>query len=124
MGRLKGRGFKPRTKPPASRFRKHSPSTERERSQRRRQDHDWRGWYGKAEWQKLRLEILKRDKYICQVTGERLSGRYPAPNSPVVDHKIPHRGDPALFWDPGNLQAVSKQYHDTEKQRLERNGEI
>jgi 5-methylcytosine-specific restriction protein A len=30
----------------------------------------------------------------------------------VVDHKVPHRGDPALFWNVGNWQALSKRHHD------------
>lgn len=50
-----------------------------------------------------------------------LIGKYPAPDSAVVDHKTPHRGDEALFWEPANLQAVSKAYHDRDKQSIERN---
>jgi 5-methylcytosine-specific restriction endonuclease McrA len=49
-----------------------------------------------------------------------LTGHAPAPTSPIVDHIIPHRGNLALFWDEENLQAVCKEYHDGEKQRLER----
>jgi 5-methylcytosine-specific restriction enzyme A len=30
----------------------------------------------------------------------------------VVDHRIPHRGDPILFWDPSNWQALAKRCHD------------
>jgi 5-methylcytosine-specific restriction enzyme A len=79
----------------------------------------WRAWYKTARWQKLRLEVLARDLYVCQATGVALDGRYPAPTSPVVDHKQPHRGDAAFFWDPTNLWSVSKAYHDREKQRQE-----
>lgn len=79
----------------------------------------WRAWYKTARWQKLRLEVLKRDGFKCQATGVALIGKYPAHNSPVADHKTPHRGDPDLFWDINNIQAVSKEYHDGEKQRLE-----
>ncbi len=53
------------------------------------------------------------------MTGTLLVGKYPAPNSPVVDHIRRHGGDPELFWDPSNLQALSKEYHDREKQRQE-----
>lgn len=81
----------------------------------------WRSWYKTADWQRLRKQCLERDGWVCQKTGVVLSGKYPASNSPVADHIKPHRGDPNLFWDLGNLQAVSKQYHDSEKQRLERN---
>jgi len=80
----------------------------------------WRQWYKSARWQRLRLEVLIRDLYTCQQTGVILAGKANSPDSPVVDHKVPHRGDPALFWDINNLQAVSKAWHDSEKQRLER----
>ena len=78
-----------------------------------------RGWYKSARWQALRLEVLVRDLYTCQQTGVMLMGKAPAPNSPVVDHKIPHRGDEQLFWDINNLQAVSKAYHDSDKRKME-----
>ena len=82
--------------------------------------HAWRKWYYTARWKALRLEVLKRDAYTCQKTGQVCVGRYPSPTSPVVDHIIPHRGDERLFWDPANLQTVSKEYHDKVKQAEER----
>ena len=78
-----------------------------------------RGWYKSARWQALRQEVLARDLYTCQQTGVILTGGKNAPNSPVVDHVIPHRGDEHLFWDIGNLQAVSKAYHDSDKRKME-----
>ncbi|WP_295219971.1 HNH endonuclease signature motif containing protein, partial [Ruminococcus sp.] len=30
----------------------------------------------------------------------------------VVDHIIPHRGDPHLMWDESNWQALCKSCHD------------
>lgn len=78
-----------------------------------------RGWYHSTRWQTLRLEVLARDLYTCQQTGVLLIGAHPAPNSPVVDHVVPHRGDERLFWDIGNLQAVSKAYHDSDKRKME-----
>src|SRR5262245_33026733 len=36
-----------------------------------------------------------------------------------VDHIIPHKGDPALMWDPANLQPACRWHHDVIKQRLE-----
>lgn len=94
---------------------------EADRSRSRDQDQTWRKWYKTARWQKLRLECLRRDAFICQQTGVALVGKYPAQNSPVADHVKPHRGDEGLFFDLDNLQAVSKSYHDKEKQRIERN---
>ena len=95
---------------------------ERERSQQRDANVDWRSWYKTARWRALRLQILARDLYTCQRTGVLLAGTYPAPNSPVVDHKEAHRGDPDLFWSEANLHAVSKAYHDGLKQSMERGG--
>ncbi|WP_282021681.1 HNH endonuclease signature motif containing protein [Ruegeria faecimaris] len=34
----------------------------------------------------------------------------------VADHKIPHRGDEALFYDPDNLQSLCPDHHDRDKQ--------
>ena len=42
----------------------------------------------------------------------------------VVDHRKAHGGDPALFWDQSNWQALAKACHDSYKQRLERSGRI
>lgn len=78
-----------------------------------------RGWYKSARWQALRQEVLARDLFTCRQTGVLLIGAHPAPNSPVVDHVIPHKGDERLFWDITNLQAVSKAYHDSDKRKME-----
>lgn len=85
----------------------------------RRQLYPWRKWYQSTRWQKLRLEVFARDGYICQQTGAILNQKEPAPFSPVCDHIEPHRGDPARFWDPHNLQTVSKRWHDSVKQAQE-----
>lgn len=73
----------------------------------------WRPWYSTKRWRELRLKVLERDGYICQRTGVICAGVSPEPNSPVVNHRVPHRGDPALFWDETNLETVTKQVHDT-----------
>lgn len=76
--------------------------------------------YCTARWQDVVERIRVRDNLRCRKTGVMLIGKYPAPNSPVVDHIIPHEGDETLFWDEDNLQLVSKAWHDAEKQRTER----
>ena len=83
-----------------------------------------RNWLNTSRWQRLRRRILERDGYVCQQTGVLLVGKHPAPNSPVVDHKIPHRGNPDLFWDANNLQAVAKEWHDSNKQGMEKSGQV
>nr|WP_259672432.1 hypothetical protein [Rhizobium sp. NLR12b] len=37
----------------------------------------------------------------------------------VADHRKPHRGDPALFWDRNNLWCLCEACHSTEKQKEE-----
>lgn len=79
-------------------------------------------WRNSRRWQKLRLRIIARDLFTCQQTGKLLLGKHPAPDSPVVDHKVKPNGHEPLFWDESNLQTVSKAWHDREKQRLEKTG--
>lgn len=79
----------------------------------------WKAWYKTARWAALKLFVHQRDAYFCQQTGVLCDGVYPAPNSPVADHIRAHRGDATLFWDPSNVQTVSKAYHDSVKQREE-----
>jgi hypothetical protein len=38
----------------------------------------------------------------------------------VVDHRIPHRGDIRLFWDPINWQPLCTHHHSSAKQSEER----
>ncbi|URF02983.1 HNH endonuclease signature motif containing protein [Cupriavidus campinensis] len=41
------------------------------------------------------------------------------PYGNVVDHRIPHRGDDALFWDRTNWQTLCTPHHSRDKQRQE-----
>lgn len=93
---------------------------ETQRTRQRDQDDPSRKLYNSRKWRALRDEVYVRDSYTCQKTGVICVGKHPAPNSPVADHIIPHRGNPALFWDKSNIQTVSKAYHDSQKQREER----
>lgn len=104
-------------KPSLSTFR---PSAGPARDAERMTTEPWRAWYKTAEWRALRLKILERDGYRCRATGVPLHGKYPDPDSPVIDHIIPHLGDPRLFWDESNLQAISRAYHDSQKKAQER----
>ena len=141
MGRLKGRGLPPRLKPLPSRLKPLGERDGRSSGDARRSD----GPINTARWQRLRLAILRRDAVdisgrledmpmhvlfkreplmwpVCQQTGVLLVGGKNEPNSPVVDHIEPHRGDLKLFWDKSNLQSVSKEWHDKTKQSLEKRG--
>lgn len=76
-------------------------------------------WGKSGRWKRLRLKVLDDKLWTCEKTGVKLVEGNKAPNSAVVDHIIPHREDPALFWDEKNLQVVSKSYHDKAKQSQE-----
>jgi 5-methylcytosine-specific restriction enzyme A len=122
MGKLKS--LQPRLKTLGSRLSPIAPATRQEaetiRYRERDQNLEHRRWYKGARWQKLREQVLVRDAFTCKQTGILCIGKYPADNSPVVDHIKPHHGDEQLFWDIENLQTVSKAYHDSEKQKQER----
>ena len=61
--------------------------------------YDWR-------WQKARKKFLESHP-LCEECKKQ--GRYV--DAIDVDHIIPHRGDPALFWDQGNWQALCHRHH-------------
>jgi 5-methylcytosine-specific restriction protein A len=114
LGSLKPRlgALPPRLSPP--------PGDERARDRYRSASQPWRAWYSTSRWQKLRIKVLVRDAYTCQRTGALCNGSGNDPYAPVVNHKRPHRGDQALFWDEKNLETVAKHVHDSLVQREER----
>lgn len=62
--------------------------------------------YG-SRWQRARKSFLSANP-LC-VRCKKRSHLTPAT---VVNHKVPHRGDQALFWDRGNWEAVCAPCHD------------
>lgn len=75
------------------------------------------GWYKSKRWQDLRdRQLYKQPLCECRLHAGRTV------KAEVVDHKIPHKGNSALFFDPENLQSLAKQCHDSWKQALERSG--
>jgi len=101
----------------------YAPGDEKARDKQRASTQHWRAWYKTARWERLRQEVLLRDLYTCQRTGVLCRGKSPAPDSPVVNHKKPHLGDPSLFWDIDNLETVTKAVHDSVVQREEKSGQ-
>lgn len=99
-----------------------TPGDEKARDKHRRNTQPWRAWYNTAEWQRLRQQCFKRDRYTCQRTGQACIGRGNAPDAPVANHKTPHRGDRALFFDLENLETVTKAVHDSLVQGDEKKG--
>ena len=62
------------------------------------------------------MSVLLRDRFTCQ----KCSHLEADTSQLVADHKQPHRGDEALFWDVLNLWTLCKPCHDSWKQRQER----
>lgn len=78
------------------------------RDQYRERTQEWRGWYKLKRWHQLRWSVFVRDLFICNECGK------PEGNTSllVAHHKVRHRGNPVLFWDPNNLITVCKDCHD------------
>ena len=60
-----------------------------------------------AQWQKARRLFL-RDEPLCRECAKK--GWVVA--ATVVDHIVPHEGDPFWFWDRDNWQPLCKRCHD------------
>lgn len=74
-------------------------------------------------WRAAREQYLRAHP-LCEC-DECKAGELQVTIATVVDHKVPHRGDPTLFWDQKNWQAMSKEHHDkkTSRERREHPGE-
>jgi len=68
------------------------------------------GW----RWQQEREHFLRAHP-LCRFS----EARGLLVSASVVDHVIPHRGDPALLWDQANWQPLCKPCHDSTKKLIE-----
>lgn len=89
---------------------------EKARDRQRSTTQHWRVWYNSAEWKRLRIRVFIRDAFTCQMC-QRVEGNT---SKLIGDHKTPHRGDRALFFDENNVHTVCKPCHDGEKQRIDK----
>jgi 5-methylcytosine-specific restriction endonuclease McrA len=69
----------------------------------------YRALYATPTWARLRKIKLAQDP-LCERCLADGRGTIAAT---VAHHRRPHRGDPALFYDIENLEAVCKECHDT-----------
>lgn len=114
MGRLKGLKSSLQRMPPRVAYLERQEDVVRDLLRPGRQ------WYGTARWQRLRWQVLVDARFTCARCA-RIEGNTAFL---VADHVVPHRDDPQLFWDRGNLQCLCKRCHDSEKQREERDGRM
>lgn len=68
-----------------------------------------------SKWRKAREGWLRAHP-LCQCE-ECQEGTLRTRAASVVDHRIPHRGDKALFWDRNNWQSMAKECHDRKTAR-------
>lgn len=61
--------------------------------------------YASARWRQVRASVLLASP-LCSCADCRRTGA--ARVASVVHHVRPHGGDPALFYDVANLQALNK----------------
>lgn len=89
-----------------------------------------RGYDG--QWEKARAAFLARpgNQFCerCKAFGILNAGHLRADGSPqtnkhrmhlVVNHRIPHKGDKALFWDEANWEVACPDHHDIRIQQEE-----
>ena len=86
---------------------KHKP-----RARQESRDHSSARGYGKR-WERFRASFLAANPLceFCLPKGEIRPAQ-------VVDHDLPHRGDPELFWN-NSFTALCAKHHSSVKQRLE-----
>jgi 5-methylcytosine-specific restriction protein A len=67
--------------------------------------------YG-LRWRRARRAFLASHPLCaaCQAQGRVVPAT-------VIDHAVPHRGDPKLFWDESNWAALCKRCHDAKTAR-------
>ena len=71
-----------------------------------------RRWYRTPRWKALRAKILVDQAYRCADCQQVVLAL-------EVDHVIRHQGNPALFWNRANLQALCRSCHQRKTQRGE-----
>ena len=67
--------------------------------------------YG-SKWNRARRRYLEKHPLCVECMK---NGRYERATD--VDHIVPHRGDPVLFWDESNWQALCHRCHSVKTRR-------
>lgn len=96
-----------------SRCEKHQAQAQEDRYTNRSKE--WAYLYATARWKRMRKEFL-REHPLCEC-DEHQAGAISALPATEVDHRIAHRGDPAIFWDRANWQSLAHACHSKKTQR-------
>lgn len=88
-------------------------------TQRSPEAQQYHALYRTALWRRLRLAQLAQEPlcHMCEELGVVTTAN-------TVDHRKPHKGDLAMFFDPGNLASLCPSCHSRHKQRIERGGKV
>jgi 5-methylcytosine-specific restriction protein A len=70
-------------------------------------DPDVKKLYNDPRWQVMRVAQLSEQPWCADCLSEDEKHVY----ATDVDHIQPHRGDPELFFDPGNVQSLCHVHH-------------
>ena len=101
--------LKPRLKPLGQKLK----SSREVRDTRYSTDAKLRSMYKVKRWADVRADILVRDLYRCQMCGTILTQGRDDDRAALVDHIIPAKLCPELFYEPTNLQACCRLCHAT-----------
>ena len=80
--------------------------------EQQRPNRDVRRWYYRDHWRRLRQQVLVDARYTCALCG-RVTPHLD------VDHIVKHDGNPELFRDRNNLQALCVGCHHRKTNRGE-----
>lgn len=87
----------------------------------------YREWYRTSDWHRIRQKrlMLEPECRIC-VRQRKFDPTFrPDPTwRPIVDHIVPHRGDPTLFFNLENTATLCNHHHNSTKQAIENRGLI
>jgi 5-methylcytosine-specific restriction protein A len=72
--------------------------------EQQRPNRDVRRWYYRDRWKRERERVLVECGYTCASCGVIHSQL-------EVDHIVKHEGNPDLFWNRNNLQALCSDCH-------------
>jgi len=78
----------------------------------------WDSWYKSARWRRRRAHQLLTHPLCVMCLHQGITKA-----ATVADHIKPHKGDEYLFWC-GELQSLCQSHHSSDKQRLEKSGNI
>ena len=67
---------------------------------------DVRRWYRTARWRTLRAQLFDANPLCVECEKAGVTRIWTD-----LDHVVPHRGNPDLFWNPKNLQGLCAPHH-------------